>query len=65
MEDALRLGFVHAAEGHADMHDDVIADLRLRDEGEVHFLDDAAKAHAPGTLQWIASGDAQHSSWNG
>ena len=60
----LRLGFIDDAQGESDMHHDVIAHRSLRRVGEVYFLDDAAKADAPGAQQRVFARDAQYFSWN-
>src|ERR1017187_6797033 len=42
----LRLRFIHAANGKSNMHQDVLAGLRLRDILQAGFAHDAAKLHS-------------------
>ena len=64
LEDLLGLGFIHAAEGEADMDDDVIADLGLGHVGEADFLEDAAEINFAGAHQRVFAADAGDFAWN-
>ena len=52
------LGFINAAEGEADVDDDVIAELGFGDVSEADFLEDAAEVNFAGAHQGVFAADA-------
>jgi hypothetical protein len=64
LEDLLGLGFVNAAEGEADVDDDVIAELGFGDKSEADILEDAAEIYFTGAQQGVFATDAGDFTWN-
>ena len=64
LEDLLRLRFIDAAEGKADVDDDVIADVGFGDVSEADFLEDAAEINFAGAHQGVFAADAGDFTWN-
>ena len=60
----LSLGLIHAAEGEADVDDDVIADLGFGHVSEADFFKDAAEVNFAGAHQWVFAADAGDFTWN-
>lgn len=64
-EHARGLRFVEDGDGKADMDQHIVADPRLRDIGQLDFLDDAAEIDAADTQDRIALRQAQDLARNG